>query len=181
MCTLIDSFRWKYIKIIPKKYRGIMSHYPGHWCKIWRKTDLFQKWQEFGEFWPEHSRVSKTCTFISSYCAKHLMFDLKTDRGVIFHYTERFEEKPTCCLENKMKNMANFHQSTWKSQNWDFDLQRSYASWHWKMMQNLKRNWFVISKLTWEIWLILTRALESLKYFHFNGLFLNKIYIVWAK
>ena len=59
--------------------------------------------------------------------------------------------------------------------------QRSYASWHWRMMQNLKRNWFVISKLTWGIWLILTRALESLKNFHFNGLFLNKIYIVWAK
>ena len=30
-------------------------------------------------------------------------------------------------------------------------------------MQNLKRNWLVVSKLTWRIWLILTRALESLK------------------
>ena len=68
-----------------------MSHYPGHWCKIWRKTDLlFQKWQEFGEFWPEHSKVSKICTFIGSYCAKYLMFDLKKYRGVIFHETERW-------------------------------------------------------------------------------------------
>ena len=89
MCTLIDSFHWKYIKIFDKKYRGIMSHYPGHWCKIWRKTDLlFQKWQEFGEIWPEHSKVYKTCTFICSYCAKYLMFDLKKYRGVIFHDTE---------------------------------------------------------------------------------------------
>ena len=31
------------------------------------------------------------------------------------------EEKLTCGLENDMRNMANFHQSTWKSQNWDFD------------------------------------------------------------
>ena len=33
----------------------------------------------------------------------------------------KFEEKLTCDLENNMRNMANFHQSTWKSQNYDFD------------------------------------------------------------
>ena len=78
----------------------------------------------------------------------------------------KFEEKLTCCLKNYMRNMANFHQSTWKSQNWDFDrillskaesedpfiksrkrmslnLQRSYVSWQWQM-QNLKRNWLWI-------------------------------------
>ena len=32
----------------------------------------------------------------------------------------KFEEKVTCDLENDMKNLANFHQSTQKSQNWDF-------------------------------------------------------------
>ena len=30
-------------------------------------------------------------------------------------------EKLTCCLENDMRNLANFHQSTQKCQNWDFD------------------------------------------------------------
>ena len=30
-------------------------------------------------------------------------------------------------------------------------------------MQNLKRNWLVVWRLTWEIWWILTQALESLK------------------
>ena len=49
------------------------------------------------------------------------------------------------------------------------------------MTQNLKMNWLVISKLTWGIWLILTRALESLKKCHFNVLLLRKVYIVWAK
>ena len=33
----------------------------------------------------------------------------------------KFEEKLTCCLENDMKNLANFYQSTLKCQNWDFD------------------------------------------------------------
>ena len=30
-------------------------------------------------------------------------------------------EKMTCAVKNDMKNLANFHQSTRKSQNWDFD------------------------------------------------------------
>ena len=33
----------------------------------------------------------------------------------------KFEEKLTCDLENDMRNMANFHQSNWKSQNWHID------------------------------------------------------------
>ena len=33
----------------------------------------------------------------------------------------KFAEKLTCSLENDMKNLANFHQNTQKSQNWDFD------------------------------------------------------------
>ena len=49
------------------------------------------------------------------------------------------------------------------------------------MMENLKRNWLVLSKLTWGIWRILTWALENLKNLHFNGLLLNKVYNVLAK
>ena len=33
----------------------------------------------------------------------------------------KFEEKLTSCLENDMRNLANFHQSTRKCQNWNFD------------------------------------------------------------
>ena len=33
----------------------------------------------------------------------------------------KFEEKLTCGLKNDMRNLANFHQCTRKSQNWDFD------------------------------------------------------------
>ena len=49
------------------------------------------------------------------------------------------------------------------------------------MMQNLKRNWLIIPKVTWGIWQILTRALGSLKNVHFDVLFLSRVYIVWAK
>ena len=33
----------------------------------------------------------------------------------------KIEEKLTCGLKNDMRNLANFHQSTKKCQNWDFD------------------------------------------------------------
>ena len=88
----------------------------------------------------------------------------------------KFEEKLPCYLENDMRNFANFHQSTWKCQNWNFDkiflskvenlwasnLQWSCVSWQWKVTQKFKRNWVVILKLTWTSQ-ILTRALEKSK------------------
>ena len=33
----------------------------------------------------------------------------------------KLEEKQTCGLENNMRDLANFYQSTRKSQNWGFD------------------------------------------------------------
>ena len=35
-------------------------------------------------------------------------------------YDAKFEEKLTCGLENDMRNLPNFHQSTRISQSWDF-------------------------------------------------------------
>ena len=32
-----------------------------------------------------------------------------------------FEGKLTCTFKNDMRNLANFHQSMFKSKNWDFD------------------------------------------------------------
>ena len=46
---------------------------------------------------------------------------------------------------------------------WPKKVQRSYLSWHWKVMQILKKNWLVVWRMTWEIWQIFTRALESVK------------------
>ena len=81
-----------------------------------------------------------------------------------------------------------FTRALEKSQNWDFyvilsskvknawswNLQRSYKSWQWRMMQNLKRNWLVVSKLKWGISRVLTRALKSLKIGTLMGSFWTK-------
>ena len=109
-------------------------------------------------------------------------------------------------MQNLKKNWLVVWKMTWgicqiftraleSVKNWDFDgillskvenlwasnFQRSYVSWQWRMMQNLKRSWLVIPKLTWGIWWILTGALESLKDLGFNGLLATKIYNVRAK
>ena len=64
---------------------------------------------------------------------------------------------------------------------WAWNLQGSYMSWEWRMMQNLKRNWLVNSKLTWVISWILSQALKNLKDLNFNELLLTKVYNDWAK
>ena len=46
---------------------------------------------------------------------------------------------------------------------WPKKIQRSYLSWHWRVMQNLKKKWLVVWKMTWGIWQIFTRALKRLK------------------
>ena len=100
------------------------------WWKSWGGIDLsLQNWhKKFDEFWIEHSKVSKIYTLMGCFWPKHIMLELKglsekLQRKLSFITPEsdrKFEEKLTCDLENNMKNLANFDQSTWKSQNWDF-------------------------------------------------------------
>ena len=65
-------------------------------------------------FWLENLKVSKIYTLMSCFWPKYILFELKTCDA-------KFEEKLNCGLENDMRNMANFHQSILKSQNWDND------------------------------------------------------------
>ena len=64
---------------------------------------------------------------------------------------------------------------------WSRKVPWSYLWWHWRLIQNLKKNWLAVGKVIWGIWHIFTRALEYLKNLNFNGLFLNKVYNIWAK
>ena len=54
---------------------------------------------------------------------------------------------------------------------WLKKVQRSYISWHWRVMQNLKVKWLAVSKMTWGIWQIFTRPHEILKVGTFIGSF----------
>ena len=59
-----------------KNCREVMCH--DEWYIFWRGTDKsVQNWhEEFDEFWPEHSKISKICTFMGFFWTKY-MFELK--------------------------------------------------------------------------------------------------------
>ena len=59
-------------------------------------------------------------------------------------------------------------------------VQRSDVSWYWRVVQNLKKNSFFVSKMR-RIWWILVLALKSLKNMHFDWSLLCKVYNVWPK
>ena len=118
--TLMGSFcpklKMQYLKI----YRGYMCTGTEDWWKVWREIDMsFQNWyEEFDEFWLEHSKVSKICTLTGSFWPKYIIFELRK-------------------------------------------VQTSYLSWCWRVMQNLKKNWLAVWKMTWRIWQIFTHSKVS--------------------
>ena len=81
-------------------------------------------------------------------------------------------------LAQALENLKNFHHnglSLTKVYNvWVEKVQRSYVWWQWILMQNLKKNWPLFSKLTWEIWETFTRTFESLKIGNLIGFFYLK-------
>ena len=54
-------------------------------------------------------------------------------------------------------------------------VQRSYLSWHWRVMQSLKKNWLVVSNMTQGICWIFTEPLRSLKISFRLALFVQSI------
>ena len=97
----------------------------------------------------------------------------------------KFQEKLTCCLENDMRNFANFHQSTRKCQNWNFDkilLSKVENVW----ASNLQWNTKIEEELTcrFKIDMNFTNFDPSIRkvfFFCFNWLLVTKVYIIWGK
>ena len=57
------------------------------------------------------------------FWTKYKMFELNKITELSFmtlKSDKKIEEKLTCGLENNTRNLTNFHQSTWKSQNLGF-------------------------------------------------------------
>ena len=134
---------------------------------------------------------------IGPFCAKYTTFDLKKYKGVYFMTLKshaKFEEKLTCGLENDMRNLANFHQNTWKCQNWYFHgillskVENAWATTYRGVISNDTEEW-------WKIWRGIDLSFQNwhkefdkfllehlvLKNLHINGLLLTKVCNVWAK
>ena len=84
------------------------------------------------------------------------LMTLKTDT--------KLEQKLICCSKNDT-HLVNFDRPLWSLKNLRFDwflLCKVYV-WPKNFMQNLKKDWLAVWKLTWETWQIFTRAPESVK------------------
>ena len=76
--TLMESFYPKYKMDELKIYRWVLCHDNAEWCKIWTGIDKVKNWHEqFDKFWPEHSKISKTCTVVGFFGTKFIMFELR--------------------------------------------------------------------------------------------------------
>ena len=155
-----------------------MCHGNEKWCKVWREIHLsFQNWcEKFDKFWPEHLKVSSIFILMCFFWAKYILFGLKKYRGIIFHDTEegyKIWRRMDLSFQSWHKKFDKFWPEHLKASK-TFTLMgsfwakcilflRSYLWWHWRVMENLKKNWLVIWKMAWEIWQSFTRALESVR------------------
>ena len=107
----------------------------------------------------------KNRTLIWFFCPKLRMYEFKIYRVVICHDYEKItklEEELTCRFKIDKRTLMNFDRSTQNSKKLLFNVlpltkvynvwvkkgQRSYVWWHWILMQNLKENWPVLSRMT---------------------------------
>ena len=112
-------------------------------------------------------------TLMWSCYPKQKIIELKINRGVMYHDNEEW-----CKIwrgfglsyQNWHHNLTNFDPSTPISQKfalqwlllnkvynvWANKVQKKYVWWHWRLMQNLRKNWLVLPIMTWGIWQIFT-------------------------
>ena len=158
-------------------------------------------WQEFGEFWHEHSKFSKFLLWLVLFVQNivRLTWKIPEWKSPVSFMTlksdAKFEEKLTCGLENDIRSRPNFNQSNWKISK--LGLYRTFFPK--KNMYKLKICRGVMSHDN-EEWCKIWRGIDlSFQHYHeefdefwpellkvskigtFNGLLLNKVYNVWAK
>ena len=116
----------------------------------------------------------KICTVMGSFYPKKKIHELKIYRGIMCHDNEEWCKisKRNWLVVSKLirgiwliltwapKRLKDLHFNGLffiKVYNlWAKTVQRSYVWWHWRLIQNLKENWLVLSKIARGIWQIFT-------------------------
>ena len=149
-----------------------LCHFDKHSTSKWNFSDLSLLTLKSIKFFMPflQPRVSFTSNFAPLFSV------MRYHSSVLFHvkrymlWTKR---------THKSANFQIFDCSREISGNYDRRLfsakkvQGIYVSWRWGVMQKLKKNWFIVSKMT-RIWWILTWALKSIKNCTWIGLFCAK-------
>ena len=145
----MSSFCPKYARSELQKYRGVIFHDTEEWCKIWINFDVVVSKSAWGNELTFIGALKnlENCTLMGFLCPKHIIFQLENFIGVMFHDTEgwaKFKVKLTPGLKNVIRNLVNFHASSRKSENFNFNrlllsktykvldekVQKNYISWH---------------------------------------------------
>ena len=92
ICTLTGCFWLKCIINELKKYRRVTFYDARKWFKIWKKSYLwFGKWhEEFDEFSPEHTEVSKLKLLFGLFIQKQKMYELEIYKVVMCYDIEEW-------------------------------------------------------------------------------------------
>ena len=150
-----------------------MQNLSENWLVAWKMTRNLVNFRV-------SSWKSENLHLMGSFSWKDIKFYMKSTEELFLMTLEsdaKFEEKLALGFKNDMTNLVIFNASSGKSENLHFDVlllsiaykvsakkvQKSYLSWHWRVIQTLNKNSFFVWKVTWEIRWILTRAVENLK------------------
>ena len=170
------AFRWaffctKNVRFELQKYREVIYHDTEQWHELWIKPDLMVSNMAWGIGWIfiRALKSLRNCTLMGSFWSKNIIFQPENLIGIMYHELKedtKFKRKPTRGLKNvTLVNLVNFHASSQKSENLLFDgrllskaynfldekVQKSYDSWHWRVMQSLGENWLLVPKMKWRI------------------------------
>ena len=143
-------------------------------------------------------KFHQICTLIASFRWKCIKFQLKKLWRSYVSWYQRvvqnlkrnlfFVSKMTRTwgiLIRALKSLKDLHFD-WSllckvSNAWPKKVQRRYISWHWRVMQNLKKNWLVVWKMRSGIWHIFIKILENIKIGTFMRSFFSKVENKYAK
>ena len=110
-----------------------------------------QNWhEEFGEFWYEHSKISKISSFMGCFWPKCTMFELKKYRAVMYDRTEDWCKnwsKTNFCFPKWHEEFGKFspeHLKVWKMELWwdlfiysrEFIILKFTGEWYVMTMKN---------------------------------------------
>ena len=142
-----------YMRFELKKYRGVIFHDTGQWCKIWINPELAVSKMAWGigRTFIRAPHSLKTVHWWALFVQSIYCFSLKISealRAMTLKGVAKFKHKLRYGLKNDIRNMVNFHASSWKSEHLHFDwirlskaykyldekAQQRYDSWHWRVM-----------------------------------------------
>ena len=126
-------------------------------------THAFQKWhEEFGKLSQDHWKVSKLRLWWDPMIQSGKCMSLKFTAELCVMTKKKdvkSEQELTCQIKIDMRKLWLEHSKVSKVcilmglvltkvyNFWPKKVQRSYLSWHWRVMQNLKRNWHAAFKI----------------------------------